>query len=150
MPAFGTEHLMELIDRKRQILAQLCQQGLKQMKLIDRNELGELLDVLSVKQQLIAALGETERKLDPFRHQTPGERQWRSASERDRCAKLLDDCETLLAETMRQERESENLLRQRRDETAAMLEQANFADRARHAYAFQDASPRQLDLSSEN
>ena len=146
-----TERLLELVDRKRQILAQLCQQGLKQLELVDRNELGELINVLSVKQQLIAALAQTQRELDPFRGQRPEDRQWRNPADRSRCAKLLEDCETLLAETIRQERQSESLLRARRDETAERLADANQARQARHAYVSPDShGPRQLDLASEN
>jgi hypothetical protein len=150
MATFETDLLIELVDRKRQILAQLCQQGARQMKLIEHNDMGELLDVLAIKQKLIAALSLTERGLDPFRDQHPEERRWRAPAERDRCAKLLDDCQVLLEESMRQERQSEDLLRNRRDEAAGRLEQANSADRARHAYAMPETAPRQLDLSSEN
>jgi hypothetical protein len=148
---FETDLLLELVDRKRQILAQLCQQGLRQHDLIDRNELGELLHVLALKQQLIAALEKTERELDPFRDQTAEERRWRTPAERARCAKLLDDCETLLAENLRQERQSEAVLRRRRDETASRLEVSHTAGQARHAYVQQgEPGLRQLDLCSEN
>ncbi len=99
MPLHDTNPLLELIDRKRQILAQLCQQGLRQLQLIDRDDLGELLQVLAVKQRLIAALEQTERNLDPFREQRPEERSWQTPADRDRCAKLLNDCEALLAES---------------------------------------------------
>jgi hypothetical protein len=151
MPLFETDLLLELVDRKRQILAQLCQQGLRQLELIDRQELGELLQVLAVKQQLIAALDQTERELDPFRDQTPEERRWRTPAERARCAKLLADCEMLLAETLRQERASESQLRLRRDETANQLAMSQAAGMARHAYVAQeDVALRQLDLCSEN
>src|SRR5262245_26625655 len=146
-----TERLLELVDRKRQILAQLCQQGLKQLQLVDRNELGELINVLAVKQQLIAALAQTQRALDPFRGQRPEDRHWRTPDQRTRCSKLLEDCETLLAETIRQERESESLLRKRRDEAADRLSDASHSRQARQAYVSQDSlSPRQLDLASEN
>lgn len=151
MPLFETDILVDLVDRKRQILAQLCQQGLRQMELIQRNELGELLNVLAVKQQLIVALQTTERELDPFRDQHPDERRWRTPAERARCARLLGDCETLLAESLRQERVSEAQLLQRRDEAALRLDQAHTAGQARHAYLQPaDDKPRQLDLASEN
>jgi hypothetical protein len=151
MPLYETDLLIDLVDRKRQILAQLCQQGLRQMELIDRNDLGELLNVLAVKQQLIVALQETERELDAFRDQQPDQRRWRTAGERVRCARLLNDCETLLAETLRQERVSEAELKYRRDEAAGRLAQAHTADQARQAYVPRhEAGVSQLDLSSEN
>jgi hypothetical protein len=151
MPLQDTNLLLELIDRKREILAQLCQQGLRQLQLIDRDEIGELLHVLAVKQRLIAALEETERALDRFRDQRPEERHWRTPADRARCAKLLNDCETLLAESLRQERLSETQLKQRRDETASRLAISHAAGEARHAYSGQhEPGLRQLDLSSEN
>jgi hypothetical protein len=151
MPLFETDLLIDLVDRKRQILAQLCQQGVRQMELIDRQELGELLNVLGVKQQLILALQETERELAPFCDQQPEERRWRMPAERARCVKLLNDCETLLAETLRQERLSETQLKHHRDEAASRLAQAHTAGQARHAYTpHHDPGRRQLDLCSEN
>jgi hypothetical protein len=146
-----THELLQLIARKRQILAQLCQQGQRQRDCIDRNELGELLHVLALKQQLIAALEETERELDPFRDQDPEQRSWRTPADRAQCARMLNDCETLLAESLRQERASEAVLRQRRDETASRLAMSHAAGEARQAYVAQDGlTLRQLDLSSEN
>jgi hypothetical protein len=151
MPLHDTQLLLELMDRKRQILAQLCQQGLRQLQLIDHDDLGELLQVLAVKQRLIAALDQTERELDPFRDQRAEERRWRTPADRAHCARLLNDCEALLAESLRQERLSETRLKQRRDETASRLAISHAAGEARHAYGAQDElGLRQLDLSSEN
>ena len=151
MSEFETDVLVQLVGRKYQILAELCELGRRQAALIDREDMVELLNVLSTKQQLISALQATERQLDPFRGQRPEQRRWRTPAERARCAQLLDACEALLAETVQQEKRSEGQLRLRRDEAAARLEGAHAAGVARNAYAAHNYdSLTQLDLSSED
>ena len=151
MEPFDTELLLDLVGRKYQVLAQLCELGRQQLALIDRDEMVELLNLLWAKQQLLTALHDVQRSLDPFRNQLPEERKWRQAADRQRCANLLTQCESLLAETIEQERRGERELSQLRDLTAARLEGAHTAGRARNAYLTGSGrTETQLDLSSEN
>jgi len=61
----------------------------------------------------------------------------------------LADCESLLAEILRQERESEHELVRRRDETARQLAGMSTVHKARDAYLEQTTDPAgQLDLTS--
>jgi hypothetical protein len=151
MNVLDTDLLLDMVDRKHQVLAELCELSRRQMAMIDRQDMSPLLELLSAKQELLTRLQVIERQLDPFRGQSPDERQWRTAASRSRCSQLLDRCETLLAEIVDREKQSETQLRTYRDEIGARLTGAHSAGRARHAYAAQQAMHvSQLDLTSEN
>src|SRR5690606_2690930 len=106
----------------------------RQLSLIHREDMSELLSLLSAKQQLLSRLQVIERQLDPYRGQSPDERQWRSTAVRSRCAQLLDRCEALLAEIVGQEKQSEQQLRIYRDDIGSRLAGAHSAGQARSAY----------------
>ncbi len=145
-----TDKLAGLIQRKRDCLLSLHEMGKRQMEFVADGEMARLLDVLAAKQRVLNDLQRVERALDPFRDQDPETRLWRSAEARADCARLLDECERLLRETVEQERQSEAALTVRRDEAAVKLHGAHAAGRARGAYSNQgNSSISQLDLSSE-
>lgn len=145
-----TETLSELIRQKRDHLLTLRDLGKRQMDFVVDGDMGKLLDVLSAKQRVLNNLQHVERALDPFRDQDPETRTWRSAEARAGCARMLDECETLLKETVEQERQSEAALTVRRDEAAVRLHGAHAAGRARGAYRDSGSSTiSQIDLSSE-
>jgi hypothetical protein len=146
-----TDNLAELIHRRHVCLGQLRDLGRRQLELIAAGELGHLLTLLAGKQRLLATLQATERELDPFRQQDPAVRRWRSLADREICARLAADCESLLAEIVAQERQSELEMSRRRDQTVACLEHVQSAGAARGAYAAQTSVLRtHLDLSSES
>ena len=146
-----TDRLAELIQRKRSCLAQLHQMGMKQLELVADGAMAKLLEVLAAKQRLLVNLHQIERALDPFRGQSPEERRWPSAAEREKCAEELTQCETLLGEIVTQEKQSEAELIRRRDEAAQRLQGAHVASLARGAYGVKSpAGISQLDLSSES
>ncbi len=106
--------------------------------------------MLAAKQHLLAQLQRLERNLDPFRSQDPESRRWRTPDDRRQCAAELASCETLLAEIVRQERQSESELTHRRDEASAQLQGVHSAQQAHRAYLAPAApAPRALDLTSE-
>ncbi len=145
-----TDLLSELIDRKYQCLAQLRDMGRRQFELVSEGSITGVLDVLSARQELLARLQSVERALDPFRDQDPDARRWRFPEKRRRCAEQLARCETLLAEILAQEKQSEQELTRRRDEVAHRLTGIHRAGQARGAYATScTPETHQLDLSSE-
>lgn len=151
MTPLETDKLSELIQRKRDHLLSLRDMGKRQMEFVADGEMARLLDVLAAKQRVLNDLQRVERALDPFRDQDPESRVWRNAEARADCARLLDECERLLQETVEQERQSEAALTVRRDEAAVKLHGAHAAGRARGAYSSQNpTSISQLDLSSES
>lgn len=150
MPLLDTNKLMQVLAQKCELLVQLRQLGRQQNELIEASELGQLLNLLAVKQRLLNALETIERQLDPFRAQSPDDRQWTSEADRRRCADLAAACERLLAEVMESEKQSEKRLILRRDEAATQLQAVHFAAQAHNAYIKPiRPSVSQVDLSAE-
>jgi hypothetical protein len=150
MTANETDILKDLIRVKRECLLQLRDMGRKQLATIDEGNMTSLMDVLAAKQRPLFTLQRIERALDPFRSQDPEQRVWRSPADRVQCAEQLQQCETLLAEIVSQEKCCEAALIRRRDEAAAQLQDAHLAGHARHAYLPEaDAPMSELDLFSE-
>jgi len=145
-----TERLAELIGKKHECLTGLRDLGRRQLDLVHSGEMTQLLKVLSAKGHLIGLLQQIEKGLEPFRHQDPERRSWPSAEDRRRCAQQAAACQQLLAEVMEQEKQSEHVMRSRRDETAEQLSRTQTADQARRAYVQEDG-PRSgmLDVTSD-
>lgn len=144
-----TQQLADLIAKKHECLYQLCELGRRQLELIACDDLAQLLRVLSAKQRLLVSLHEIQRALDPFRDQSPEDRQWPNASARDACAKLAAHSEQLLREIVEQEKQSESQLVKYRDDAAQRLQGFHSAAEARGAYiAESPIVASQLDLSS--
>jgi hypothetical protein len=150
MAVYETDLLSRLIHQKLDCLTRLRDMGRKQLDLVREGSITELLDVLSVKQRVLLELQGIEKSLGPFRHQDPEQRRWRTPDARQRCAQDLRQCELLLGEIMAQEKQSENDLIRRRDETALQLQGVHRAAQARGAYVTMDrGTHNELDLSSE-
>jgi hypothetical protein len=152
MAGLETDLLADVIHRKRRCLEQLRDLGRKQLELIHLGNITSLLDVLAVKQQMLLQLDRLERQLDPFRSQDPERRPWRTPDDRRACADDLAQCESLLVEIMRQEKQGERELVQRRDEVAEQLQGTHTAQQARDAYLARSPVapiPRGLDLSTD-
>jgi hypothetical protein len=111
--------------------------GMKQAELVASGEVGALLRLLSVKNQLIAALQTIEQQLAPFHAQDPEARIWSSPTARQRCALLIAECQSLLEQIMEMERDSEQKMTERRDQVAHQLQAAQSAGAARRAYQAQ-------------
>lgn len=143
-----TDLLADRISKKHDLLVQMRDLGKRQIEFIELGDLTQLLRVLSAKQRLLSGLQSVEKELLPFRNQDPESRTWRSAEDRARCAQIARSTETLLAEIMLQERQSETHLSARRDEAAVALEGAHTAAEARGAYTNYAPQGGHLDLSS--
>jgi hypothetical protein len=145
-----TTTLTQLLAKKCGLLLELRQLGVRQAELIDRSEMAALLSLLSLKNRLLTSLQTLERQLDPFRDQSPDQRQWPSEEERRRGAELAEACQRLLAEVIDTEKRSESQLILRRDDAAAQLHAVHHAAQAREAYV-EPVIPTaiQVDFSSE-
>jgi hypothetical protein len=150
MTAFQTDLLSDLIRQKHTCLEHLCAMGRKQLDLVRGGGMTELLDVLAAKQQILLQLQRIEHELGPFRGQDPDSRSWRSPERRSECAAMVAACESLLAQIIAREKESETALVRRRDEAAAQLEGTRSASQARASYSTRSRiAAAQLDLASE-
>ena len=162
MASFETDLLAELIERRHRCVVELHRLGIEQEQLIQAGDMGRLLQSLSVKQKQLAQLQQIQHELRPFHNQDPDARRWRSQQIRRRCAALLAESESLLAEIVEREKQNEQQLCRRRDQAAARLEGFHTASQARGAYAAHagrttvrrplggDAPSPRLDLSAED
>lgn len=150
MTGSETDLLSELIHQKYDCLTQLRDMGRKQLELAREGSMTHLLDVLSAKQRVLLELQRIESRLEPFRNQDPENRTWRTKDARQRCAQELAQCKLLFGEILAQEKESEQELTRRRDETATQLQGVRLAHHARGAYTARVSSGHsQLDLTSD-
>jgi len=151
----NTDTLSEQMQQKHELLSQLRDLGQHQIELIVQGDLSRLLKLLAAKQRLMNALQTVERTLEPFRHQDPNLRAWRTAEDRRCCAETATNCEALLAAIVEQERHSESEMTIRRDVAAARLQGLHHAAQIHHAYS-EDTAPyssaqgyNSLDLSTQ-
>lgn len=122
------------MGQKRRLLVQMLAVGARQGELIETGDVAALVKLLAAKQQLIAALGQLERSLDPFRKEDPDARDWRSPADRTACAADADACARLLDEVVALERRHEEAMSRRRDGLAAELRKTLSAHHAASAY----------------
>ncbi len=134
MSTLPTKHLAELIHRKHEVLAQLCDVGRRQKEIVERGETTALLQLLAAKQNMITLMQQVERELAPYHGEDPDARVWASAEVRAHCAQQAAECNRLLAEIVELERHSAEQMTVRRNEVAAQLRQVYAAGQARHAY----------------
>lgn len=134
MSTLATDHLADLVRKKHQILAQLCQVGKKQQQLVDGGSSQQLMQLLAAKQHLINGLQLVERHLRPFQAEDPDARVWRSPEVRQQCAQQADECRDLLAQVIQLEKQHETQMARRRDEVATQLQRSGAAQQATGAY----------------
>jgi flagellar biosynthesis/type III secretory pathway chaperone len=133
-PYESTERLADLVRKKRQVLTQLRDLGLREAALVDDGDTNSLLQLATAKQHLVTALQMVERQLHPYRDEDAEQRVWRNAEDRQACATLADECRDLLAEVIALEKNHEHAMLRRRDRLAAQLRDSNTARQAAGAY----------------
>lgn len=133
-PVSPTDALARLVRQKRRLLEQLVAVGERQQKLIGEGDTTALLQLLSGKQQLIAALRVVESGLDAFRDEDPESRPWPTPQQRAECAADADACNRLLAEVIASEQQQTEEVASRRDAISEQLRQAQSAHAASSAY----------------
>ena len=150
MATCDTNQLLILVTRRHGLLMQLRDLGRLQLQLVSDENLTDLLKVLAAKQRLLGGLVPLERALDAYRDELPERRQWAAAADRQRCARLVEECRVFLAEIVAAEQQSETLLTQHRDEISRRLNGAHAIQQAQGAYVADDVAARsELDLSSQ-
>ena len=145
-----TEVLAQLIGNKHELLLQIRQLSARQVEFVEADDMARMIRLLAVKQRLLAAMEETERRLDPFRREDPEQRVWKSPAHRQRAQETSARCDALLQEIMSMEKGCESHLFRRRDEAAGQLQGVHRSAQAATAYlGAPDASGRQFDASCE-
>jgi FlgN protein len=133
----STERLAELIRQKRQVLTHLRDSGRRQTNLVKNGDIASLLNLLATKQKLIAALQTLERELTPYYAEDPESRVWQPPQARTECAQQVAECNALLEEIVRMEKQSAEQITTRRNEVAEHLQQVHSAAQVRGAYEAQ-------------
>ena len=151
MTGFETDVLGELIHQKHDLLDAIVRHGAKAARIGSGWKHGTLVGPTIGQTTGPSELQRIEFQLEPFRNQDPESRQWRTSDARQRCAQELAQCKLLFGEILVQEKQSEQELARRRDETAAQLQGVHRAAQARGAYttAVQSGCS-QLDLTSDD
>lgn len=145
-----TDALAKLIDQKHAVLAKLWDHARRQLELVDDGDLNQVLRDLAAKNKLLTQIQAIEKKIDPFRDQDPESRQWRSPDLRARVATAAAECESMLAEIVKLEKQSSERMSARRDQAALRLQEATSASEARSGY-LRAAGPQsgRLDVTSQ-
>ncbi|PQO26738.1 hypothetical protein C5Y96_19840 [Blastopirellula marina] len=146
-----TDQLVQLIDKKHEVLTQLLTLSQYQLRLAGHSDyIDDLMRVLAAKQTLIERLTYIDRTMDPFRQQNPETRVWRSASERTQCSQKAQQCEVLLTELKEIEQKSTEVVATHRDEISRMLQETHASADSASAYNDMNVpTSRGFDLTAE-
>jgi hypothetical protein len=129
-----TERLAQLIEKKHHVLTQLREVGHRQAALICDGDTGTLLKLLAAKQHLIMGLQNLERELVPYYSNDPEQRNWASPQARAACAQQAAECNGLLDEILKLEKQGADEMTTRRNAVAEQLQQVHTAGHVRSAY----------------
>ena len=147
-----TDTLAEAIAEQLHVLEQLRELARRQSEFIRESDMTRLLSLLSTKEPLLLQLRSVDTKLEPFRHDDPDQRVWRSHADRLRCRQMAERCTALRSEFLLLEKQCESELKQKRDRAAVRLDSMHASSQAAHAYKnhLPSSSNSRLDLSSES
>lgn len=129
-----TDALTDLVGRKLRALLQLRELTARQPALIAEEDTPTLLRVFAAKQTLLDEIRRLDEQLEPFRHQAPESRVWRSPEHQARCRLAAEQCRRLVEEIKATEVRDRDALVARRTAVACQLDAAHAAAAARSAY----------------
>lgn len=145
------DDLLEYLGQEQACYTSLLDLSRQQKEVITDGEVDDLLQTLSQKQKVLARIGEIETKLLPFKQNWGDVRASLDDDDRQVLDLALGTVEELLAELIALEKESEQLLVERRDRCQAELTETTHGARVTDAYAPRRTPPsaRFLDIRSE-
>ena len=146
----GSE-LASLIDQRWLTLQELKEISSRQMDAIRGSRMGELMRLLSDKQQPLHRLAALAEKIRGAQSDDPDKRCWQSDAQRARCRQQQAECEQMHLELLAMEAECESALQQSRDSLQQRLERVDGGRAAANGYARSDqvfTTGERLDLSS--
>ncbi|MGL4594863.1 MAG: hypothetical protein ACRCUY_09065 [Thermoguttaceae bacterium] len=130
----------ELIQWKEGILMRLVPISERQLEIVRRGEVTDLLSLLGQKQKIMDEFEDVERQLAPFRNMKPEERQWKDDSERSKTAEAIDRCASMLKQILEHDNISTNETALQRDEIAEQLRRVRQGSNVSQIYAKQSDS----------
>lgn len=129
-----TEHLASLVSAKLQVLKILCQLAERQLAMVERGELTDLIKLLAAKQTVLAQLQSLDGELAPYRDDNPDKRSWASTAARTACQAKAHEANALAARSLELEKQAESLMIARRDAASQAILALQTAADARTAY----------------
>lgn len=129
-----TDCLLDCMRQRCELLDSLKTLAESQAMTAGHAEIDSTLGVLGRKQALFEELAEVQQKLQPYLHDDPECRLWRSAEQRQRCRQLAEQGQRLLQETMHIEQHTLQEMTSRRDAVAAQLQDGQDSILAQTAY----------------
>lgn len=129
-----TDFLLDCMRQRRELLETLKTLAESQAMTAEQTEIDLTLGVLGRKQALFEELADVQRLLQPYMHDDPESRLWRSAEQRERCRQLAEQGQRLLRETMHIEQLTLQEMTSRRDAVAAQLQDGQDSILAQTAY----------------
>lgn len=114
-------NLLEYFGQEQACYTSLLDLSRRQRDVIEGGDVDSLLSLLARKQQVLLDVSRIEEKLQPYKRTWKQVRESIGASGRQKLDLALSTVEELLAELIALERESEQVLAQKRDETEREL-----------------------------
>jgi hypothetical protein len=140
-----TEQLFSLMEAKLGLLSELRNVAMHQSEAVDKQDLGELLQLLGRKQSLMDRLLAIQDLLRPFQQEDPETRQWSSPERRASCQTTKRKCDQWLQEILVMEQRAMEVMSSHRDAVSGQLVQATDAMRLSRAYGFESDPDIQLE-----
>jgi len=131
----GTKRLQELGKRKRDLLHAARELSIQQVEVMQNDDIGMLLSILSRKSEILDTLATLQRDLEPYRDQKPEERQWDSSSDRAECQATFGEIDRLLEELSQMDKSALDQLTSQRDSLASQISHFTTAEVVQNAYA---------------
>ena len=149
MEQLSTTRLSELVQRKLHLLVVLKEMTLQQIELIDRDDVDQLLSLLSKKDEAMQGLQLVQQQLAPFQEQDAQDRVWASDDDRLHCRQAFEKCERLIAELIMMENTAVNRLSHERELVGSQLRVMQSTAEMNRAYAVNsDASVEEVSFLS--
>lgn len=117
MLTIDVRELLELFGQEQACYTALTDLSRRQKDVIESGEIDILLEILAQKQDVLERVGAIERQLSPYKGQWPLLRTQFDENDRQVLDMALATVEELLAALIAMERESEQLLGQKRDQS---------------------------------
>lgn len=129
-----TDLLLGCMRQRCEILEALRTLAESQAMTAGQAEIDLMLGVLGRKQALFEELADVQRLLQPYMHDDPESRLWRTPQQRQQCRQLAELGQRILRETMHIEQQTLEDMTLRRDAVATQLQDGQDSILAQTAY----------------
>ena len=129
-----SEHLFLLVGQKLERLEQLHDCSGNQMRYVDADNMGAILEILAAKQRLLIEVEGIDQQIAQYHVDDPEDRVWPSQEMREQCRERISRCDLLVRETLEFDRFAEQRLSEKRDTAKQQLQQFTDSAHVQGAY----------------